>query len=243
MIKGAAARPHFSRTLLLPGLLMLAATIADQLLTQNDVLPARSLPVTPLALSHPHDAVTSAALALNWTFQPVTSVILLTLTGILVAAQTQDLRLASNFLATVAIPTGGGALLKSVLTSPHAFSNMSSYPSGHVVFVTAVAIACYPLTPSRRTRAIIVTVGLLTITATAAAAVYLGLQHPIDVLASLVWTPAAIVVTLTLWNTYLLPRTYRRDASKAGGSELPVSGNEDSRDSRFRGSGLPPFGP
>jgi membrane-associated phospholipid phosphatase len=123
------------------------------------------------------------------------------------------MRRERQWLVTLALAVGGGALLNEALklafhrARPHFDDSLSvlgsySFPSGHTagstVFYGVLAAYLVSRSPHRAARAAIVTVAVLAIAAVAFSRLYLGAHYPSDVLAA--------ACTSTLWLLACLNR-------------------------------------
>ncbi len=84
-----------------------------------------------------------------------------------------------------------------------------SFPSGHMVFVSTLVVALVMLAGDSRWKSLIMVVGGLLMVFVAVVLVSDGVHYPSDVVASIVWSLGVAPLMLTLWNRYVLPRTYR----------------------------------
>jgi undecaprenyl-diphosphatase len=104
--------------------------------------------------------------------------------------------------AIVARPRPERSLLSHPLTIEHSFS----FPSGHTCFVAALAIAVILLFSGSRWQWLAIVIGVAGAIVVGASRVYVGVHHPSDVIAALVYACAAAAVIVPLWNRYAVPR-------------------------------------
>jgi undecaprenyl-diphosphatase len=128
----------------------------------------------------------------------------------------RDLAVASTFAVTIAVTWLSSAVVKvlvgrprpegSMLPHPPALQADASYPSGHVVFVTALVVTAILLTDSVALRRVWVIVGVLAILAITLCVLSDGVHFPTDVTASIAWAVGVAPLTCVLWQRIVLPR-------------------------------------
>jgi membrane-associated phospholipid phosphatase len=191
------------------------------------ILAARTATVTrfdqsiDIALNQLHTGVVgSIASGVYAIFSPVPAVILTALLAGLIWAVTRQLRVAMTFAVIVAVTWLPSAVIKALVHRTRPDSSMlshpftpfpfdASYPSGHTVFITALAIAVFFLVSGRRARGVAAGVGAVVVAIVAVALLIDGVHFPTDVLASIVWSLAVAPLVLMLWNRFVIPRTFR----------------------------------
>ena len=154
-------------------------------------------------------------------FEPVPAIALtIVLTG-MVWARTKRLRVAAAFAGVVALTWIPSAVLKIVVGRPrpdgtvlsHPFVPAqpdASFPSGHVVFVTALLLAALMLIPDHRRRRSAAMLGSLGVGAVATALCIDGVHWPADVVASVLWAVALAPAARLLWVEVILRRALQR---------------------------------
>ncbi len=165
-------------------------------------------------------------------FEPVPAILLtIVITGI-VWARTRQLPVAAAFAGVVALTWIPSAALKIVVDRPrphgltHSFLPAqpdASFPSGHVVFVTALLLAALMLIADRRRRNVAAGVGAVGVLVVATALCIDGVHWPADVFASVLWAVAVAPVARLLWVDVVLRRAVER---------LEQTGRHRSDDSR-----------
>ena len=132
----------------------------------------------------------------------------------------RNLRLGVTFGAVVAVTWLPSAVVKlivdrsrpnpALLSHPFvAQPSDASYPSGHVVFVTALVVALVLLVRGRTLRPLVTVLAALLVAAVAFLLVVDGVHYLSDVLASVLWSVGLAPLVLEVWNRLVLPRTYR----------------------------------
>ena len=153
-----------------------------------------------------------AALAATWIVAPTRAIIIGVLIAIVVALVTRSLGTGIFIAATIAVTWLGSDVIKYIVDRPRppvaqllhnagGFDVDPSFPSGHVTFVAATAVAFVLLLRARRSVWIPVVLGILATVGIAFARVYLGAHYPGDVIGAAVYavlvTPA--VYTVLAW--------------------------------------------
>lgn len=165
-------------------------------------------------------------------FEPVPAILLtVVITGI-VLARTRQLQVAAAFAGVVALTWLPSAALKIIVgrPRPHGLTHPfvpaqvdASFPSGHVVFVTALLLAALMLIADRRRRRLAALLGAVGVVAVATALCIDGVHWPADVVASVLWALAVAPAARLLWVDVVLRRAAAR---------LEQTGRHRSGDSR-----------
>jgi membrane-associated phospholipid phosphatase len=162
-------------------------------------------------------AITSAVYSL---FSPVPAIIMTALIAAVILLRSRSLRLAVTFGVVIALTWIPSALVKAVIhrsrpdaaALPHPFAvqpSDASYPSGHMVFVTALVVTLILLTRGHRIRPLVVALGIALMVIVGVALVIDGVHYSSDVAASALWSIGVAPMVLQAWNRLILPRTYR----------------------------------
>ena len=150
------------------------------------------------------------------------------LTGVIFAVR-RDLATASTFAVTVAVTWLPAALIKVFVGRPrpdadalmHAPATQpdASYPSGHIVFATALVIAAVLVTRSVALRRVWILAGSAGTVLVAFCVVSDGLHFPTDAAASLIWAAGIAPFVGTFWRRIVVPRfkIFRQRQSNAMG--------------------------
>ncbi|BDZ51130.1 phosphatase PAP2 family protein [Frondihabitans sucicola] len=212
------SRPGDAVRLALAGLVIVVAF--GLVLAKTTVVTRGELDVDR-AFSLVHAApLTSVALAINWLFSPLQAVILTIVIAGIVVWRTVRLVPAAVFATVVALGWLSSAVLKAVVhrarPDVHALAHPFlptpldfSYPSGHTVFATSLAVGLFLLARGTHWRRWALVLGIACAVLVALSRVYLGVHYPSDVLASLIWAPcvAALVIVVIhragSWNPRL----------------------------------------
>lgn len=131
--------------------------------------------------------------------EPVAAVAISVVLACAVWAASRSFRAAAAFASVIALTWLPSGLVKLLVARPrpdaveliHPFVSAQgdgSYPSGHTVFVAAVAMAFWFLWRDSRYRAVIIVGGAVTTGLVGLAVIVDGLHYPSDVLASVVWS-------------------------------------------------------
>ena len=176
----------------------------------------------------PLDAV---ALGIDWLFSPAVGVLLVLLAAGSVLLVTGRADSAIRFLLVVMIPTFGAAVIKLLVhrarpdipSLPHILllePGGLSYPSGHTNFAASFLLGIILVMAGHRWRAFMVGAGAVVVLGTAASRVYLGVHYPSDVVASIVYSIAAVALVNAAWTLLMAHWSERRSVFHAG----PVHG-------------------
>lgn len=182
-----------------------------------------------LLRAHPVDASMSAGLndlrtgvvaqltALVYAaFSPIPAVILTLGLAAVVWFVTRRLRLAAAVPGVVALTWIPSDIVKIVVARPrpdptllaHPVSPMptdASFPSGHVVFATALAVTIILLAWHTRGRIVALVAGIALVALTIATVTILAVHYPTDALASVVWTLGVLPAARIIWVGMLMP--------------------------------------
>lgn len=159
-------------------------------------------------------------------FSPAEAIVLTAAVVVVIALVTRHLRLAATFAVVVAGTWVPSAVVKILVDRArpdtaalsHHLTTMPtdpSYPSGHMVFVTSLALAFVFLAHGTRRRPIAIAVGIVAVAVVGLCLVSDGVHYPSDVLASIVWSLGVAPLVLAVCNR-IAPerggRVGRRDA-------------------------------
>ncbi len=187
--------------------------------------------LTAVVVAHRTPALDSVMKAVTW----LGSWVALAATGILLLALVflRRLPLAALFLAAVAWAgeAGGVTLAKHVVRRPRPPQELRlvsahgwSFPSGHtgiaVVVFTTLALVVVAVVPSRTNRAAAWVLAALAVGAVAFSRVELGVHWSTDVIASVLFVPAWLLVLVTVFGSDLRPK---KVGATSNGDERPVA--------------------
>ena len=181
-----------------------------------------------LAVNAAHAPVADGvALAINLVFSPpfAAAIVVLGFVGFLVARK--GLIRALEFGTMVGGAWLGSEVVKllvhrprpdhSLLQHPLIIETTNSYPSGHTAFVASLALSLIVMARGWRWRPLVIAGGVLLTLLTAASRVYLGVHYPTDVIASMVYSSAAVAAISLVWSI---------GRSRAQGPLLPRTGSQ-----------------
>jgi membrane-associated phospholipid phosphatase len=155
-------------------------------------------------------------------FSPVPAIVITILVAAAILLRSRDLRLAITFGIVIAATWIPSALVKAAVARPrpdaamlpHPFAVQpadASYPSGHLVFVTALVVTLILLTRGHRLRPLVTVLGVALVALVGASLVIDGVHYASDALASILWSIGVAPFILEAWNRFVLPRSYRGD--------------------------------
>ena len=166
------------------------------------------------------------ALTINGVFSPLPAALIALAIGAVILLKTRHPQTAVRFISLVAVPWLGTEVIKLVvhrerpdipsLAHPLVLEPGGlSFPSGHTAFVASLLLALVVLARGRRGWPALVVVSAIGIVATAASRVYLGVHYPTDVIASIVYTVAAVALVNTLFERFVVPHWSHRGLATA----------------------------
>jgi undecaprenyl-diphosphatase len=171
----------------------------------------------------PLDAV---ALGIDWLFSlAVGSVLVLSAAGSVLLA-TRRPGPAIRFVLVVTIPTLGAEMIKLLVhrarpdipSLPHILllePGGLSFPSGHTSFAACFLLGIILVTAGHRWHPFVIGTTMLVVLSTAASRVYLGVHYPSDVVASIVYSIAAVALVNAAWTLLLAHWSQRRSGLPA----------------------------
>jgi membrane-associated phospholipid phosphatase len=165
------------------------------------------------------------ALVINWLFAPAMAAVLVLTSVAVVFVVTRRPDQALRLLAIVAIPSLGTDVLKAVVSRARPdipslahvlllHPGGLSFPSGHTSFASCFALGLIIVAGTKR-RPLLLAVAAVVILATAASRVYLGVHYPSDVLASIVYSMAAVGLVNAGWVLLMSHWAERRSGAHA----------------------------
>lgn len=154
-------------------------------------------------------------------FEPGPAILLTIVVTAIVWARTRRLPVAVAFAGVVAVTWIPSAVLKIVVGRPRPDASVlphpfvpaqpdASFPSGHVVFVTALLLAALMLVADPRRRLVAAVLGGVGVLAVATALCIDGVHWPADVVASVLWALAVAPAARLLWVDVILRPVLRR---------------------------------
>jgi membrane-associated phospholipid phosphatase len=164
------------------------------------------------------------AVGVDWLFSPPMAIVITGLVAASVLALSRRLQTTVWFVCLVTVPWLGSEVIKllvhrarpdfAALVHPIVADPTSpSFPSGHTAFAACLGLAVIVIlrnTPWHRVAVILgVALGLMV----AVSRVYLGVHYPTDVVASLVYSVAAVTIINITWARFIAPRWSRSPAS------------------------------
>lgn len=154
-------------------------------------------------------------------FGPVPAILGTAVITAIVLLARRSLRLASTLAVTVAVTWLPAAIVKiavdrprpqlSALPHPPALQSDATYPSGHAVFVTALAITAVMLAMTPAFRVLWAVLGVVVLGLLTLALLSDGVHFPTDVFASVVWALTLAPLVRAVWDRLLGERLGRID--------------------------------
>ncbi|QRY40253.1 phosphatase PAP2 family protein [Microbacterium hominis] len=159
-------------------------------------------------------------------FSPVPAIVITIIATGLVWAVSGRIALAIAFAGTVAVTWVPADIIKIAVARPrpdatllpHPVDHMPvdpSYPSGHVVFVAAVAVTVVVMLKGSRWRPLAIVVGALAVVVMAASVSIIGVHYPTDAVASVLWVLGVFPAARLIWVRTIMPLVpFLRDAPR-----------------------------
>jgi membrane-associated phospholipid phosphatase len=203
-------------------LVVVAAVIGlGVVIGRSNAISRFELPIDQ-AISRNHVGIfDGVALTIEWLFSPLQAFVVI----LLVSAAVFIVKRSWTVTITFALAVLGGWLSSEALKliahrarpDYHLLAhplvrevNFASFPSGHTCAATALGVGLIFLFRGTRTRRWLVPLVVLVLLGVAFSRLYVGAHYPTDVIAALVYTTAAIVAFLALWNRWVSPLLLRR---------------------------------
>jgi membrane-associated phospholipid phosphatase len=172
------------------------------------------------AMNSAHSAPLDAlALTINRFSPPIAATIIAVAAGG-IAAVTRSVIRSAHFVVLVALPWLGSDVIKLIVARPrpdgalltHKLISESSfsYPSGHTAFFASLGIALVVLARGKTYRPAIITLVSVVVVGVGLSRVYLGVHYPTDVVASALYSIAAVTIVDCIFQL-LLPRIDARN--------------------------------
>lgn len=204
----AATRPTAPAwALVAAALVIVGVAVAGRVIVATPAVTAWDLGLLQELESVRSPALVAVSLGMSWLFSPAVSVVLLVVLAGLTLAVTRRVTPPVLLVVLAALPWLGNTLLKQLVQRPRpdqaelphhllTSSGTFSYPGGHTAFATALCLALVIVAGRGRWRRGLVVVAVVVPLLTAFARMYAGVHNLTDVVASLLYASAAV---LLLW--------------------------------------------
>jgi undecaprenyl-diphosphatase len=187
------------------------------LITRSTAVTRLELPIDQAISLHHIAMFDSVALLIEWLFSPLQGIVVILLVSAVVFIVKRSWKIAMTFAIVV---LGGYLSSEGVKIIVHRARpdyhllahplihevNFASFPSGHTCAATALGVGLIFLFRGTPTLRWLVPVVLVAVLGVAFSRLYVGAHYPSDIMASLVYTPAAMIAFLSLWNKWVSPR-------------------------------------
>lgn len=187
-----------------PSLVIVAVLVAGWLIAGSRSMTRWDLSVLHNLESVQSPTLVALALGMSWLFSPLVATVLIAAAAVATGVARRSGWQALRLTILVIVPWLGSTLIKALVQRPRPFSaNLPhhlltatgySYPSGHTALATAFCLALFLTWGRGRLRAALVAVAITVPLLTAFARMYVGVHNVTDVLASLVYATAAVVL-------------------------------------------------
>jgi undecaprenyl-diphosphatase len=207
---------HPVRSITLGCLGIFFVLLCGMLITSSAAWTHGELVILQQVSDHHAPALDGLSIAIAWLFGTQVGPVLLVGWCVVLTFLSKRVTVGATFLVIVGVTWIGNQGLKalvarprpdrSLLSHPLTIEHSCSFPSGHTCFVAALAIALIVLFRGRRWQPLVIVIGATSAVVVAASRVYVGVHHPSDVIAALIYACAAAAVIVPLWNRYAVPR-------------------------------------
>lgn len=219
------------RAIVLPLCVILLLVLAGLAITASPAVAAVDLAVIQAIESARTPFVDAVALADSVVFSPVAALVIVALVSAIAWFGWRRPGAAVAFAALVLLPWLGSTLVKDIVRRPrplsadlphHVLTDTGfSFPSGHTSLAVALGLALLIVFGRGRLRRPLLAFAIVAPLVTAFSRVYLGVHNPTDVLASLVYATAAVLLVLALLRRFApgpIAAAVAIGARRAGGS-------------------------
>ncbi|MGJ4846591.1 phosphatase PAP2 family protein [Leifsonia sp. Le1] len=188
----------------IPALVIVAVLVAGWLIAASPGVTRWDLSVLHSLESVQSPILVALSLGLTWLFSPLVAAVVIGAAAVATGVARRSVWPALRLAILVIVPWLGSSLIKALVQRPRPFStNLPhhlltatgySYPSGHTALATAFCLALLVIWGRGRLRAALVVVAISVPLLTAFARMYVGVHNLTDVLASLLYATAAVVL-------------------------------------------------
>jgi undecaprenyl-diphosphatase len=208
----SSAPPVTARAIVLPLCAILLVVLAGLAITASPAVTAGDLAVIQAIESARSPLADAVALADSVVFSPVGALVIVALVSAVAWLGLRKPGAAAAFAALALLPWLGSTVVKDIVHRPRSLSadlphhvltdTGFSFPSGHTSFAVALGLALLIVFGRGRLRRPLLVFAIVAPLLTAFSRVYLGVHNPTDVLASLVYATAAVLLVLALLRRF-----------------------------------------
>ncbi|MEY9852959.1 membrane-associated phospholipid phosphatase [Leifsonia sp. EB41] len=204
--RSTAAPSATARAIVVPLIVILLVVLAGLAIVASPAITAWDLGVIRAVEGARTPFLDAVTLADDVLFSPVAALAIVGLVSAATWIARRRLGPALAFAALALLPWLGSTVVKDVVQRPrplsaelphHVLTDTGfSFPSGHTSFAVALALALLIVFGQGRLRGPLIAFAVVAPLLTAFSRVYLGVHNPTDVLASLVYATAAVLLVL-----------------------------------------------
>lgn len=201
-----------ARAIVLPLCVILLVVLAGLAIVASPAVTASDLAVIQAIEAARTPFVDAVALADSVVFSPIAAIAIVALVSALAWLGLRRPGAAIAFAALALIPWLGSTIVKDIVRRPrplpadlphHVLTDSGfSFPSGHTSFAVALGLALLIVLGRGRLRWPLLAFAIVIPLLTAFSRVYLGVHNPSDVLASLVYATAAVLLVRALLRRF-----------------------------------------
>lgn len=200
------------RAIVIPLCVILLVVLAGLAIAASPAVTAGDLAVIQAIESARTPVVDAVALADSVLFSPVAALVVIAVVSAVAWLGQRRPGAAIAFAALALLPWLGSTVVKDIVRRPrpltadlphHLLTDTGfSFPSGHTTLAVALGLALLIVFGRGRLRTPLLAFAIVAPLVTAFSRVYLGVHNPTDVLASLVYAPAAVLLVLALLRRF-----------------------------------------
>lgn len=218
-----SGRDATARAIVIPLCVILLVVLAGLAIVASPAVTAWDLEVIRAIESARTPVLDAVALTDAVVFSPVSALVIVAVVSAVSWLVRRSPGTAIAFAALALLPWLGSTIVKDIVRRPrplaaglphHVLTDTGfSFPSGHTSFAVALALALLIVFGSGRLRRPLLVFAIVAPLLTAFSRVYLGVHNPTDVLASLVYATAAVLLVLAVLRL-VAPRVTWLDAPR-----------------------------
>jgi membrane-associated phospholipid phosphatase len=194
---------------------ILVVIVCGVLITSSTAWTTGELAILQGISDHHVALLDLTAITIAWLFGTTGGTLGLFLWCIILTFLSRRVTMGLTFLVVVGVTWLGNQGVKTLvhrprpdfdlLSHPLSIEHSFSYPSGHTCFTAALAIAVILMFRGSRRQPLVISIGVAAIVVVALSRVYLGVHHPADVIAAMIYASAAAAVIVPLWARFAVP--------------------------------------
>lgn len=218
--------PRFWTTLIVGIAAIVVLIVGARLAAGSAAWAQTELPLDQF-LSRAHLPVLDVvALSIQWLLSPVVGLVIVLLASAVVLAKTRDWPVSLTFALVVSGGWLSSEIVKIIVHRARPDYNLlahplstevsfDSFPSGHTSLATALAVGIVLLLRGQALQTRMAIFGGVGVLIVAWSRLYVGAHYPLDVLGSILYTAAVMIVFLAVWNRWVVNPRGRANTPRA----------------------------